>query len=403
MLGAWLAAAMALATMAFTPLPVAAASGTLFGLNPAPGAVFTIDPSTGATTKLTDLPADPTGQPPTFNGLASDPDHHLLFTVRSFYTDSTFTTIQWQVVTIDSKTGATSLSPKLAQAVQSDLAFDPASGDLFAISGNQAPQSVVRINPASGGIAHVADLPGQFAGRFAFASTTHTLFVPTQEIVGSDVLNVVVAVDTIGGAVTQSPRMTVPISQVVHDDATGALFGEGGFPASIYLIEAGTGIQTPIAPLLGSGFFFSVLTLDSSTHTIFAKNDDFSTGSDVQTIQSINDVTGAYTVSTNGFLPDFYINTLAFESAPAITPASVAADVRQAFASGAIQGEGLEQAILSQLGAAAGARTRGQCGTAANIYGALINAIRAQSGLKIDSATAARLITEIQVLIDHCP
>src|SRR5713101_1014856 len=310
MLGAWLATAMALATAAFTPLPAAAASGTLFGLNPAPGAVFAIDPSTGATTKLTDLPADPSGLPPSFNGLASDPDRHLLFTVRSFYTDSTFTTIQWQVVTIDSKTGATSLSPALSQDVPSDLAFDPASGDLLGISGNQAPQSVIRIDPITGAIAHVADLPGQFAGRFAYAATTHTLYVPTQEILGFDVLNVVVAVDTHGGAVSQSPGMTVPINQVVYDNASGALYGEGGFPASIYRIDAGTGAQTLVAPLLGSGFFFSVLTIDSTTHTIFAKNDDFSTGSDVQTIQSVNDVTGAYTVSTGGFLTDFYINTL---------------------------------------------------------------------------------------------
>ncbi len=397
------AVAMALAIVTWTPLPAAAASGRLFGLNPSPGVVFAIDPSTGASTNLTNLPADPSGEPPGFSGLASNPDHHLLYTVRSFYTDFTFTKIQWQVVTIDSTTGATSLSPALAVDVPSDLAFDPASGDLFGISGNQAPQSVVRIDPVTGATTHVADLTGQFAGRFAYASNQHTLYVPTQQFVGPDALNVVLAVDTQSGAVSQSPGMTVPIDQVVYDQASGGLYGEGGFPGSIYRIDLGTGAQTLVAPLASSGFFFSVLTIDSATHTIFAKNDDFSTGSDVQTIESINDTTGAYTVSTGGLPIDFYINTLVFEGAALIPPESVAADVRQAFASGGIQGSGLEQAILSQLGAAAGSRTRGQCVTAASIYGALSKTIRAQSGLKIDSATASRLITEIQFLINHCP
>jgi hypothetical protein len=387
------------------PQPAAAqtAGGTLFGLNPAPGAVFAIDPSTGASTKLADLPADASGQPPTFFGLASDPDHHLLYTIRAFYTDSTFTTLQWQVVTIDSRSGAASMSLALALDVPNDLAFDPSSGDLFGISGNQPPQSVVRIDPVTGSLTHVADLPGQFAGRFAFASATHTLFVPTQEIVGSAPVNVVVAVNTQDGSVSQSPGMALPINQVVFDTASDALFGEGGFPASIYNLDMGTGAQTLIAPLLGSGFFAQVLTVDSATHTIYAKTDDFSTGSDAQSIQSVNDVTGASSVSTGTVTTDFYINTLAFEGAPAITPDSVAADVRQAFASGAILSSGLENALLAQLGAASSARSRGQCSTAASIYSAVVNTIKAQSGLGIDSSTATRLITEIQFLIDHCP
>ena len=401
-MSAVLATTMAIAA-ALTPLSATASSGRLFGLNPAPGAVFAIDPSTGASTKLIDLPADPSGQPPNFNGLASDPEHHVLYTVRSFYTDVTFTTIQWQVVSIDSTSGATSLSPALAQDVPSDLAFDPGSGDLLGISGNQAPQRVVRIDPVTGAITHVADLVGQFVGRFAYASATRTLYVPIQEIVGSSALNVVVAVDTQAGSVSQSPGMIVPINQLVYDSSSGALFGEGGFPTSIYRIDIGTGGQTLVAPVVGSGFFAQVLAIDSASHTIFAKTDDFSTGSDVQTIQSVDDVTGAYTVSTGGLTTDFYINTLAFEGASAITPDSVAADVRQAFSSGAIQNQGLEQAILAQLSAANDARTRGQCGPAASIYGALVKAIQAQSGVKVDASTATRLVTEIQFLIDHCP
>jgi hypothetical protein len=382
----------------------AGTNGTLFGLNPGPGAVFAIDPSTGASTKLTDLPTDPTGLPPSFTGLASDPAHHLLFTVRAFYTDFTFTTLLMQVVTIDSNTGATTLSRALAQDVPSDLAFDPSSGGLFGVSGVQAPQSVVRIDPVSGAITHIADLPGQFAYRFAYAAATHAMYVPTQEIIGTDALNVVITVDTLTGAVSQSPGMTVPIDQVVYDSSSGVVFGKGGgFPASIFQLDLSTGTQTLVAPALGT--FFQTMSIDSASHTIYVKNDDFPPegGSVVQTIQSVNDQTGAYTVSTGELPSDWYINTLVFVGGASITPDSVAADVRQSFASGAIKTQGLENALLAQLAIAANARAHGQCGTAADVYAAVIKTLQAQSGHQIDSATASRLITEVQFLIDHCP
>jgi hypothetical protein len=404
-LGSLIAATVSAASVTWQALPATAGTnGTLFGLNPAPGAVFAIDPSTGASTKLTDLPVDQTGQPPTFFGLASDPAHHLLFTVRAFYTDSTFTTIRWQVVTIDSRTGATAMSPALARDVPSDLAFDPSTGGLFGVSGSQAPQTVVRIDPATGAITHIADLPGQFAGRFAYAPASHTVYVPTQEFVNFNVLNVVITVDTLTGAVSQSLGMTVPIDQVVYDSSSGVLFGKGGGPpASIFRLDPTTGAQTLVAPTQGT--FFQTMSIDSAAHTIYVKNDEFppTGGSVVQSIQSVNDQTGAYTVGTGALPTDWYINTLVFEGAAAITPASVAADVRQSFASGAIQTQGLENALLAQLEAAADARARGQCGTAADIYAAVIRTLRAQSGHHIDTATASQLIAELQFLIDNCP
>lgn len=331
-----LAATTAIAMATLSPISASASSGTLFGLNPSPGAVFAIDPASGATTKLTDLPADPSGEPPTFSGLASDAAHHLLYTIRAFYTDATFTKLQTQVVTIDSQTGATSLSPALAQDVPSDIAFDPTTGSLLGITGVQSPQSVVRVDPVSGAITHIADLPATLStGRFAFDPAKHSMWVPIFEFVNSEALNVVVTVDTATGTVSQSPGMTLSINQLLYDSSSGALFGDGGFPPSVYQIDTATGAQTLVAPLAGGGFFFPVLSIDSSTHTIFVKNDDFSTGSDVQTIQSLNDVTGASSVSTGGLTTDFYVNTLVFEGAAAITPDSVAADVKQSFSSGA--------------------------------------------------------------------
>jgi hypothetical protein len=249
-------------------------------------------------------------------------------------------------------------------------------------------------------------LPSGFVGRFAYAPAIHTLYVPIQEINGPDALNVVITVDTLSGAVSQSLGMAVAINQVVYDSSSGVLFGNGGgLPGSIFQIDPGTGAQTLIAPALGT--FFQTLGIDSASHTIFVKNDDPdpTSGSIAQTFQSVNDQTGVYTVSTGALPSDWYINTLVFEggSAPAITPASFAADVRQSFASGAIKNQGLENAILAQLSAAANARARGQCAPAASIYTAVIRTLQAQSGNQIDSATASRLITEARFLIDHCP
>lgn len=64
---------------------------------------------------------------------------------------------------------------------------------------------------------------------------------------------------------------------------------------------------------------------------------------------------------------------------------------------------GLDKPLLAKLKAAAAARARGQCDTAARIYQAFINQVRAQSGHKIDPATADILIADAGYLVDHCP
>jgi beta-glucosidase/6-phospho-beta-glucosidase/beta-galactosidase len=84
------------------------------------------------------------------------------------------------------------------------------------------------------------------------------------------------------------------------------------------------------------------------------------------------------------------------------TPQSVKEDVNQFLASGAIKKAGLARSLLAKLNAAAAARARGDCATAANIYRAFIRQLDAQSGKGVDATAAAVMIADAQYLIEHC-
>ncbi len=86
-----------------------------------------------------------------------------------------------------------------------------------------------------------------------------------------------------------------------------------------------------------------------------------------------------------------------------VTPASIEADVTQFLQMGAIKNAGLASTITSNLVAAAAARQRGQCSTAANDYNAFINAVMAQSGKGITVTAANIMIADARYLISHCP
>ena len=85
-----------------------------------------------------------------------------------------------------------------------------------------------------------------------------------------------------------------------------------------------------------------------------------------------------------------------------VTAASIGVDVSQLVASGQIDAQ-QENPLLAKLDAAAAARARGDCNAAANIYGAFIHEVGAQSGKKIDASAAAILTADAQYLINHCP
>ena len=86
-----------------------------------------------------------------------------------------------------------------------------------------------------------------------------------------------------------------------------------------------------------------------------------------------------------------------------VTPDSIKDDVNQFLAAGEIRNNGLANSLLRKLDAAARARARGQCDTAANIYRAFINELQAQSGNGVDATAAAIMIADAEYLIAHCP
>lgn len=85
------------------------------------------------------------------------------------------------------------------------------------------------------------------------------------------------------------------------------------------------------------------------------------------------------------------------------TPESIQQDVTQLVAGGGITNSGISKSLLQKLGAAAAARMRGDCATAARLYRAVIAELRAQSGKKVSTDAAATVIGDAEYLIAHCP
>jgi hypothetical protein len=85
------------------------------------------------------------------------------------------------------------------------------------------------------------------------------------------------------------------------------------------------------------------------------------------------------------------------------TAASIAADVSQFLAAGAIKNGGLANSMSVKLAAAASARAGGDCAGAAALYSAFINELQAQAGKGVSSSAASTMIADAQYLIANCP
>ena len=80
-----------------------------------------------------------------------------------------------------------------------------------------------------------------------------------------------------------------------------------------------------------------------------------------------------------------------------ITPDNIKCDVGQFVGAGAIKNGGIANSLLAQLAAAAAARARGDCSTAANIYRAFINELQAQSGQGVDATASPTMIAAARI------
>ncbi len=399
-------ASLTLVPLLMQPIPAeAASSGTLFGIDIRHAAVVSINPSSGALTTVADLSL-PLGQPgPGFGDtMASDPATHRLFVVRSVFDLSAFPpAITYQLITVDSRSGAFTVSPGLGHPV-TGLAFDTAAGKLLGFTGDCCPNQIVSIDPTSGSFTHVADVIGDSFSFMTFAPSTHSLYMDSESFSApppNPPVNTLLAVNTLTGAVTSSPQLSRGLNSLAFDTSQGALFATTFFPPSFIRIDPTTGVETQ----LGSydfGFFLEGGTaLDPGTHTYFKVQDVFDDPiqGPIAHIASINDQTGAgvlgATTGTN-------LAAIVFEPV-SITAESIRTDVRNAVASGAIDNAGVGSALLAELNAAAAAHASGECGVAANLYNAFIADLTAQSGKHVAAATATQLIGEAQFLIANCP
>ena len=386
----------------------AAGTGTLFGLG-GRSSIITIDPATGASSTFVNLPTVNTFPGASYNALASDAAGHRLFTVRSVFEqlpNPPFITTTYQLVTVNTKdpTATPSVSPDMTSGI-TQLVFDPSTTSLFGQTNtftNTSPFQLVRIDPVTGAQTHVADIPGVQPLKMAVAPAQHALYFATESFVVGQFQPVVtlVTVDTTTGALTQSPPLATGLFALAYDTSSGKLFGKTFCcPAKLVSVDPITGGEVTVSGNLGLG---GGLTINSSAHTIFMTDDQFGAFGINQFIDSVNDQNGAISVSTGALPANTFVNELAFEGI-AITPESIISDVKSAVASGAIDNAGVGMALVAELNAAKAARTRGDCAAAANIYGAFVNDVSAQSGRHIATATADQLVSEAKFLIANCP
>ena len=393
--------AMAAAPALTQPLPVAAsAGGTLYGLGP--HVIGAVDPVSGSFTPLANLPGLTSDAPaPSFYGLAADAAGHRLFTDRQLISDFSFTSITYQLITVDTQTGSVTLSGDQAQAV-TDMKYDPVSGALFGVTNMCCPFQLVRIDPATGAETHITDLPGVQESPMTINPATGVIFMTSESFVLGQFQPVVnlLTIDESTGAITTSPQMNIGVFMLAYDTSSNTLFGKTFCcPATLASINVSTGAVTRIGGDLGLGEGFAI---DSSSHNIYTTSDQLGAFAFNQFVETANDQSGTATLSSGALPSDTFVSNLVFV-APAITPDSIKADVISAFAANHITSAGVEKALLSELGAASAARSRGQCQTASAQYQAFIHTVRAQSGETIAAATANQLVSEAEFLQANCP
>jgi FIMAH domain-containing protein len=379
----------------------AATSGVLFAVTGSNQSVLSrLDPVSGTITPIEDLAGPDQGQLVSITG---DPATHRIFAFRtsvSMDQNGGFV-VKNQVLTIDSQTGAFSESP-LVNAPIGLVAYDPSANALYGLSFN----GVYTLDPTTGAAALLASLENvnPYILDFAVVPGAHTIyvnnFVQNFDGTSADQLR---TVDSRTGALSSPVTLAQPTRIISYDTSLGALFGATECcPRQLQRIDPATGAETAISAFNNDqqqSLQFS-MTIDPASHTVFMDIETFVGFNTTQDqIVSVNDQTGAtgLSIATNDIVWSQY-----FEAAVMITPESIKHDVEQALTTGGITKEGVARSLLAELNAAAKARSRSDCGKAAQSYGAFIKELEAQSGKSVSATTASLLISEAQYLIGHC-
>jgi hypothetical protein len=397
--------AIALLALAVQPVVAAATgTGTLFAVF-GETQIVKLDPATGTMTTLADL-TDPTLQfGSTIGDLVSDAAHHRLIAQQVKFNfdpnqDPQFFET-YQLVTVDTVTGAVTVSPDMG-GERLSLAFNSASGELFGLTGC-CPARILKIDIATGAEAPFVTFDGDTqVSSIAIAPGLHVIYAFQRTPNVFPATGILLSIDTVTGAVSTGPALDPGIALLSYDTSSGVLYGKTfSIPVlQLVSISTSTGTETTIGNF-DLGFGGNSLTIDVSTHTIYLMEDIQEAFGFFQQVGAVNPQTGAISLSPRIPLTG-YIRSLVFES-PVVTPAMLAADVRAAIASHAIDNQGVGAALLAELNAAEAARERGDCTTAAKLYTAFINDLTAQSGKHVDGTTATQLIGEAQTIAGNCP
>lgn len=391
------AASTALLPVVAQPVTVGASTaGTLFAVVSSGHQVAALDPATGARTVIADFTAQ---YPVEFRvtPLVSDAGGHRLFSQRIKFSFDPPAPPSYQLVTIDTQTHASTITPTLEDPLV--LGWDPTSATLLGATVS-SPTQVFKVDPTTGAETPFATLPGPVASSLAVAPTEHTIYLAITDVTTLPPTPSLVSVDTVTGAVSPGPALNMGPRSLVYDASTRLLFANTSCcPQRIVSIDPSTGTTTPLVTFDPTAADES-LTLDPNSHTLYS----IETAYPNQFVMSISEG-GAFTLSNPIPVEVGYINGLAFEApaTPPITSESIKADVRSAEASGAIDNQGIAKSLLETLDLAGSALAAGDCADAAIQYELFIEEVSAQSGKHIAASVASQLISEAQFLIANCP
>ena len=177
-----------------------------------------------------------------------------------------------------------------------------------------------------------------------------------------------------------------PPTIVINQPTATQYVHSATFTLNYIVIDGGSGVGTVTPTIDGSGTVGGHGLLSGQVINLLT---DLSVGQHTFTVGATDQVGNASSGSV-------IFNII-------VTAQSIIADVNQFVSNGSINNQGIANSLLAKLNAALQARNNGNCSAAANIYGAFINEVMAQSGKHISTSAAAILIADAQYLISHCP
>src|ERR1700682_2054980 len=295
-----------------TATPPVTSTGTLYGLVFGPTVnIGTIDPLTGVLTPGVNVGLPPGQLAPGFGPWANDAATHRFFLVRVLYTlGSPPPPTTSQLLTVNS--GTVSASPTLTRTLGA-LAFDSSSGTLYGITDDKW---IVRVDPATGAMTNLAAVTGDMFD-VVVAPASHALYILSRT--NGTIATRLLTMDTVANVVTTGPLFTPPVRGILYDTSLGALFGlTFCCPSGLVRIDTSSGAGTAIGNAtlgLGGGY-----AIDSASHTVFATQDVLGAFGQSQYIASINDQTGAKSLSPAISIATAYVSRLIFEPLTAAPP-----------------------------------------------------------------------------------